>query len=50
MKKLFAICFTFFSVNVFSQNIYSDSAYKRIAPYIKIHEAIADSGEVVKLV
>jgi Leucine-rich repeat (LRR) protein len=50
MKNFYILFFLCFSVNTFSQNLYSDSAYKRIAPYIKISDALADSGVVTKLV
>jgi len=50
MKQVLVIIFLFFSVNIFSQKLYSDSAYKRIAPCVKMSEAIADSGGVTKLI
>lgn len=50
MKKVLVIFFLFMSVSVVSQRLYSDSAYNRIASHIKLSEAIADTGGVIKLI
>ncbi|MAS51576.1 MAG: hypothetical protein CMD20_00080 [Flavobacteriales bacterium] len=50
MKKVVLVFFAFISINVFSQKLYSDSAYKHVAPYLKLSDAIADTGNVEKLI
>lgn len=50
MKHSIAIYFILFSINVFSQKLYSDSAYKTVTPYVKLSDAISDTGEVTKLI
>ena len=44
------VFFVFISFNVFSQKLFSDSAYKNVVPYIKLTEAISDTGNVTKLI
>jgi len=50
MKKSLLIFLAFISVNVFSQKLYSDSAYKHVTPYLKLSDAIADTGNIEKLI
>ena len=50
MTKILVVFFLFVSLNTFSQKLYSDSAYKRIVPYLNLFDAVPDTGAVIKLI
>ncbi len=50
MKTLALAFLAFISFNLFSQSLYSDSAYKYVSPHIKLSDAISDTGNVTKLI
>ena len=39
-----------FTSSFSQQKLYSDSAYKKVAPYVDLQEAVADTGNVTKLI
>mgnify|MGYP001242614168 FL=1 len=50
MKKGFFIFFSLITYSVFSQKLYSDSAYKNVTPHVNLSDAILDTGNVLKLI